>query len=77
MYKLFLGLAIVFALSSCGGNKETQSTENETSEVEVQNTPSEELENNENNNESPVLNEVEAEVDSIGNEIDNVVNDLN
>lgn len=77
MYKLFLGLALAFTLSSCGGNKETQSNDNETSEVEVQTTTTEELENIKNNNESPVLNEVEAEVDSIGNEIDNVLNDLN
>ena len=74
MNKLFLGTVLCFLLIACGGSKSSEPSENETTVVnEIE---SEGIEKEGTKENTTILNEVDADVDSIGNEIDNLVNDL-
>ena len=70
---------ITVLMVSCGGNNpKEEKTDNakveaETMVEEIENTASEVVDSI---SETPVLNEIDGVVDSIGNEIDNVIKDL-
>lgn len=75
MNKLFLGAALAFALIACEGNTVKEQKESEPTEpisAEMETIPSEKKTEVDTN----MLKEIEADVDSIGGEIDNVIKDL-
>ena len=78
MNKLLLSLALTFVMSACGGSKGAESVETSSENDKLESANTEEVLNTDVNDEpTSIINEVDAEVDSISNEIDNVLKDLN